>query len=98
MKRTLVVMLALACVLPAHAAKKAYTYTRIGSAIDVATNVSPGYRPDGRQHGRGRSLPVDVHALRQWRLPGDPGRGGTDYAVSAEAGVLSSTQPGCSAY
>ena len=42
MKRTLILLLALTCALPAHAAKKSYTYVRIGNTADVATASSPG--------------------------------------------------------
>jgi cyanophycinase-like exopeptidase len=65
MKRTLVLLLALACALPAHAAKKAYTYVRIGSTADVATTVSPGIVLMGGS--------TDVDAAFQWMctLSGD---------------------------
>jgi cyanophycinase-like exopeptidase len=42
MKRILVLLLALTCALPAQAAKKAYTYVRIGNTADVTTGTSPG--------------------------------------------------------
>ena len=58
MKRTLILLLALACALPAHAAKKAYTYTRVGNAIDIATSVSPGIVLMGGS--------TDVDAAFQW--------------------------------
>lgn len=58
MRRALVLLLALACALPAHAAKKAYTYTRVGNAIDIATSVSPGIVLMGGS--------TDVDAAFQW--------------------------------
>ncbi|NJD31146.1 MAG: cyanophycinase [Gammaproteobacteria bacterium] len=42
MKKVLVLLLALACALPASAAKKNYTYVRVGNSTDVATATSPG--------------------------------------------------------
>jgi cyanophycinase len=58
MKRTLVLLLAIAFALPAHAAKKAYTYVRVGSAVDVATQVAPGIVLMGGS--------TDVDAAFQW--------------------------------
>ncbi len=42
MKKIFVLLLALACALPAQAAKKNYSYVRLGSSADVAVTTSPG--------------------------------------------------------
>ncbi len=58
MRKILVLLLALAFALPAYAAKKAYTYVRVGNQADVATLPSPGIVLMGGGN--------DVDAAFQW--------------------------------
>jgi hypothetical protein len=41
MKRLAIVLLAVACALPAHAGKR-YSYFRVGETLDVGSSTTPG--------------------------------------------------------
>jgi cyanophycinase-like exopeptidase len=76
MKRTLVLLLALACALPVHAAKKAYTYLRTGQSADATATTSPGIVLMGGS--------TDVDAAFQWMCSLS---GGGDFLVIRATGT-----------
>ena len=76
MKRILVLIASLACALPAHAGKKAYTYVRLGNAADVTATTSAGTVLMGGS--------TDVDAAFQWMCERS---GGGDFLVIRATGT-----------
>jgi len=75
-KRILVLIASLACALPAHAGKKAYTYVRLGNAADVTATTSAGTVLMGGS--------TDVDAAFQWMCERS---GGGDFLVIRATGT-----------
>jgi cyanophycinase len=75
-KRTLILIASLACALPAHAGKKAYTYVRLGNAADVTATTSAGTVLMGGS--------TDVDAAFQWMCERS---GGGDFLVIRATGT-----------
>jgi hypothetical protein len=96
MKRTLVLVAALAFALPVHAGKKASTFVCVRSAADVNATT-----PEGTVD-MGGSSEVDVHRMSanhgSFDLGRWTGRGGTGCELTAEAGVMRSMRQGGSVY
>jgi len=75
-KRILILIASLACAVPAHAGRKAYTYARLGNAADVTATTSAGTVLMGGS--------TDVDAAFQWMCERS---GGGDFLVIRASGT-----------
>ena len=66
MKRIAILLLALACALPAHAGKR-YSYDRVGSAADVSSSTTPGVV----LMGGGTEVDSSMQKMCEWANGGD---------------------------